>query len=204
MLMPLLPGFVLTIWSLFLLHFDCILRRWQRFRWQWCCQQHHRAAVRAAPAHIAEAAIRISAELWSAVREWGKYVVEICKWGGIQVSCMAAADIFFLFLFFALLFAFCFVFHFLNLHHDLSTLDPACLLGTWFDPHAERGWRTFDSDKSNFHRMACHPWPNHVSDSCWSPIDRWSPCKMHIHIDSHVSYELAKCFICYPPAPTRN
>lgn len=28
--------------------------------------------------------------------------------------------------------------HLENLHHALSTLDPAYSSGTWFDPHAER------------------------------------------------------------------
>lgn len=53
----------LTIWSFFLLHFNCILRRWQCLRWQWRGQQHHRAAVRPAPAHVAEASVGVGAEL---------------------------------------------------------------------------------------------------------------------------------------------
>lgn len=42
-----------------------------------------------------------------------------------HTGCFAAADV-------------AVLLHLENLHHALSTLDPAYSSGTWFDPHAER------------------------------------------------------------------
>lgn len=64
--------FSLTIWGFFLFHFDCILRRGQCFRWQCCGEQYDRAAVGAAPSHVAEAAVRVGADLQE---EYAKCVV---------------------------------------------------------------------------------------------------------------------------------
>lgn len=177
----------LTIWSFFLLHFNCILRRWQCLRWQWRGQQHHRAAVRPAPAHVAEASVGVGAELCKKgiprkkrEKKRGRFVcaktgtstmyvcMHACMWVYIYIhthtGCFAAADV-------------AVLLHLENLHHALSTLDPAYSSGTWFDPHAERDWRTFGWGKSNYRHTAFHPWPGHALDSCWIPLVHWLPCK---------------------------
>lgn len=53
------------------------------------------------------------------------YRVYMCTHTHRQRQSVAAADV-------------AVLLHLENLHHALSTLDPAYSSGTWFDPHAER------------------------------------------------------------------